>query len=79
VESNVIVINRNDKTFNDNWSQFIRKCFAYKRKTLINNLKGFFPISDIKKILEKLNISLTIRSEQLSGDMLFKLYKRLER
>jgi 16S rRNA A1518/A1519 N6-dimethyltransferase RsmA/KsgA/DIM1 with predicted DNA glycosylase/AP lyase activity len=66
-----------DKHFDSKWNDFIRKCFAYKRKTLINNLKGYFSISKIQQQLNILQMELTIRSEQLSIETLFKLYQGL--
>jgi 16S rRNA (adenine1518-N6/adenine1519-N6)-dimethyltransferase len=66
-----------NKSFNDNWAKFIRQCFAFKRKTLVNNLKSIYTVDDIQQQLHKLGLDLTIRSEQLSSDLLFQLYQGL--
>jgi hypothetical protein len=40
-------------------------------------LKQHFPLSLLQKKLENLDISLTIRSEQLSKEILWQLYKEV--
>ncbi|WP_338981836.1 16S rRNA (adenine(1518)-N(6)/adenine(1519)-N(6))-dimethyltransferase RsmA [Spiroplasma endosymbiont of Eupeodes luniger] len=61
----------NEREFND----FVRKLFAMKRKTLLNNLNV---ITNNKQISEslilKLNLPLTIRSEQLTIEQFINLY-----
>ncbi|WP_342223909.1 16S rRNA (adenine(1518)-N(6)/adenine(1519)-N(6))-dimethyltransferase RsmA [Spiroplasma endosymbiont of Asaphidion curtum] len=61
----------NEREFND----FVRKLFAMKRKTLLNNLNL---ITNNKQISEslilKLNLPLTIRSEQLTIEQFINLY-----
>lgn len=45
--------------------EFIRDCFAQRRKTLYNNLSIKYPKQFVNKMLESLNIKLTARAEEL--------------
>lgn len=61
---------------NEQFTQFVRKLFIYKRKTLFNNLNHI--VNDKNQtmlILEQLNLNLLIRSEQLSVQDFINLYK----
>ena len=53
---------------NSLWSELLHKGFAHQRKTLINNLKGFNNISDIKlqEVFESADINKNIRAEDLT-------------
>ena len=61
--------------------ELIRKAFANRRKTLVNNLNQGYNISkeDITSILEELNLSPTIRSEALSIEQFTVLSDILEK
>ncbi len=61
--------------------ELIRKAFANRRKTLVNNLSQGYKISkdEITTILEELNISITIRSEALSIEQFTVLSDMLEK
>lgn len=53
----------------------IKAVFAMRRKTIENNLKSYFKLSGdiIKEILEKANISPSLRGEKLTTEELVKL------
>jgi 16S rRNA (adenine1518-N6/adenine1519-N6)-dimethyltransferase len=54
--------------------EFIKKCFAYRRKTLHNNLKDVVgKDADISQLLEQANLPENIRSQSLD----FQEFKRL--
>ena len=61
--------------------ELIRKAFANRRKTLVNNLNQGYNISkdDVVKILEEMNLSSTIRSEALSIEQFTLLSDILEK
>ena len=61
--------------------ELIRKAFANRRKTLVNNLNQGYNVSkeDITSILEELNLSPTIRSEALSIEQFTVLSDILEK
>ena len=52
--------------------QFVGKCFAHKRKTLRNNLAGFFPKELVDGCPEA-----SLRAEQLSLEQFYVLWRRL--
>ena len=58
-----------------NYLDFIKKCFANKRKTLINSLRksNFIEIEIVKDFLIKQKLVENIRAEQLSVDNYIKL------
>lgn len=57
--------------------EFIKNCFSMRRKTLMNNLKGFCPKEKLEECLNNFNFPLNVRSEQLSVENLVMLYKNL--
>lgn len=50
----------------DRFLEFLRVCFSQKRKTLRNNLRAMADHNRIHTALEKLNLRLDARAEQLS-------------
>ena len=54
---------------------FNRNIFKQRRKTLVNNLKQSYSYTkdQIEEVLNKLNLSLTIRSEALSVEQIINL------
>ncbi len=46
--------------------EFVKKCFASRRKTLVNNLGRYFDKSLVLENLQSLNISASARAENLS-------------
>ncbi|MCD7893626.1 MAG: 16S rRNA (adenine(1518)-N(6)/adenine(1519)-N(6))-dimethyltransferase RsmA [Erysipelotrichaceae bacterium] len=75
VDSSIIEIQIN-QPYDDKLTKILKASFTQKRKTIYNNLKGLFN-EDTKNILEKENILLTLRPEQLSIDDYMKLIKYL--
>jgi 16S rRNA (adenine1518-N6/adenine1519-N6)-dimethyltransferase len=57
--------------------QFLHECFAMKRKTLANNLRGKRPKAEVPELLEKLDIPVTVRAEQLELAQFAAIYREL--
>jgi 16S rRNA (adenine1518-N6/adenine1519-N6)-dimethyltransferase len=57
---------------------FVKLCFAQKRKTLVNNLRSIAAPGVARAALEQLNLRPDTRAEQLSPALLAALYKELE-
>ena len=59
---------------------FVKACFAQRRKTLVNTVSNTVGIEKetLKSILSELNISLTVRSEQLTINQLADISNKLK-
>ncbi len=64
---------------NSSWSDLLHRGFAHRRKTLLNNLKGFMDIniSEWQEIFNSLGIDENIRAEDLSCEDWIKLGVRI--
>jgi len=56
---------------------FVKLCFAQKRKTLANNLKARFGMQAVKEALSEMQIRPDARAEQVSVSELAALFQRL--
>jgi 16S rRNA (adenine1518-N6/adenine1519-N6)-dimethyltransferase len=63
----------NKKAFFD----FVKLCFAQKRKTLVNNVRSLAPPVAIREALTALQLRLDARAEQLTVSQLAALHQRL--
>jgi 16S rRNA (adenine1518-N6/adenine1519-N6)-dimethyltransferase len=54
---------------------FVKACFAQKRKTLANNLRGFTDPKRMREILKELNLREDARAEQLSAEDLAAVFQ----
>ncbi len=79
VDSAVIRLDkRNGAALDDKLNDFIKLCFAQKRKTLVNNLTSAgINKTDVQSALEKLGFAATARSEQLGAAKLQELGRLL--
>ena len=57
---------------------FVKLCFAQKRKTLVNNLRSVGTPDRVREALEHLNLRPDARAEQLSLSLLIALHGQLE-
>jgi 16S rRNA (adenine1518-N6/adenine1519-N6)-dimethyltransferase len=57
--------------------QFLHECFAMKRKTLANNLRGKKPKAEIPELLKRLDIPVNVRAEQLTLAQFAAIYREL--
>jgi 16S rRNA (adenine1518-N6/adenine1519-N6)-dimethyltransferase len=57
--------------------EFVKMCFAHKRKTLVNNLRSLAEPVRVKEALAGLGVPTAARAEQLSVAQLAALYERL--
>ncbi len=77
VLSSVITLNQINKDYlSEEYFTFLKKCFSAKRKTLKNNI-GNADFGKIKPILNKYNLTESVRSEELSEDIFIDIYKTL--
>jgi len=56
---------------------FVKRCFAQKRKNLVNNLTRTYPRERVERALAALNLPATLRAEQLELNQLISLFERL--
>ena len=61
---------KNNKFCINEYSMFIKRCFAKKRKTLRNNLKDYLDVSQINEYSNK-------RAQQISVEEFTKLFKKI--
>lgn len=57
--------------------RFVQRCFAQKRKTLINNLSALASRKQLEEALNRLGLAPTVRAEQLSLEQFVELFGRL--
>ena len=82
VDSAVIVMNKRsniDNNFNyELFLKLVKDAFQFKRKNLRNNLKSY-DLDTINKVLEKYNLSLTDRAENISLDVFIDIVNILDK
>jgi 16S rRNA (adenine1518-N6/adenine1519-N6)-dimethyltransferase len=61
----------------DDFLEFVKRCFAQKRKNLLNNLAGIYPRSGIIQALEDESKPANLRAEQLSPQDLAGIFDHL--
>ena len=81
IDSAILILRRKPNVFFEkSFTDFVKGCFAMKRKTLINNLlKQNFKKQDIEKIFDKMKISLQTRAESLDVSQIRQLYLELDK
>ena len=57
---------------------FTKKCFAQKRKTLMNNLRESHPLENVQQVLSSLDIREDIWAEAIPFEQLCYIYKSLQ-
>ena len=57
--------------------EFVKTCFAQKRKTLVNNLRGASPPERTKEVLSQLKLETSARAEGLSVTQLAEFFRAL--
>lgn len=79
VDSCIVKLTPKDNVYNNNFFDFLKNCFAMKRKTLVNNLEKAYGIKKLtlEEKLKKLNISENARADGLAIDELNKIYKEI--
>ena len=79
VDSCIVKLTPKDNVYNINFFDFLKNCFAMKRKTLVNNLEKAYGIKKLtlEEKLKKLNISENARADGLAIDELNKIYKEI--
>ncbi len=80
VESIIIQLSPKNNTMEYNekdFFEFVRKCFQFRRKTLVNNLKTIDDSVDYAKVLNKIGLDERIRADYLEIEDYFRLYGEL--
>ena len=81
VDSAVIVMNKKSNINNNfNYELFlklVKDAFQFKRKNLRNNLKSY-DLDTINRVLEKYNLSLTDRAENISLEVFIDIVNTLD-
>jgi 16S rRNA (adenine1518-N6/adenine1519-N6)-dimethyltransferase len=77
INSTVIMIKKKTKLVNEKYIDFVRTCFAAKRKTLINNLKTHFELQKIQDVLNQLGSGDKTRAQEISPNLFEKLFYKL--
>lgn len=57
---------------------FVKRCFAQKRKNLLNNLAEVYQRPRVEEVLASLTLAPSLRGEQLSLEQFAQLFRRLE-
>ena len=68
----------NIENFN-RFKDFVHAAFSMRRKTLMNNLKHLYSKESILKNLQTLNLSESVRPEEVSVENFVKLHKLFEK
>ncbi len=58
--------------------EFVKRCFARKRKNLLNNLAKIRPRRRLEQALSDLALPLSVRAEQLTLEQFISLFRRLD-
>ena len=79
VNSTVIILDFNKNYEYDLFSflSFIKVIFQFKRKTLWNNLSTKYNKNILTNVFKILNLNMRIRSEELTLEMIKKIYAKL--
>ena len=62
-------------TDDERFMNFVKMCFAHKRKTLVNNLRGIAPPAKVKATLLELRLTAAARAEELPVAQLAALFQ----
>ena len=57
--------------------KFVKTCFAQKRKTLVNNLRGISEPEATKRALEALGAAPSARAEELSVEQMSRFFEAI--
>ncbi len=76
VDSAIISLNPKDfKPLDDEFWEFLKKCFSHKRKKLKNNL-GNYNIESIEEVLQEHGYNSSARAEELPEEIFIELYEK---
>ena len=77
VYSEVVTLSRNTTPYTPNLAPLVKACFAMRRKTIANNLKGFGGAQTIEKALAACGILPSARAEALTPEQFLRLREQL--
>ncbi len=61
----------------ENFLEFVKRCFAQKRKSLLNNLAGTYSRARAERAVADLGLMVTVRAEQLTLEQFASLFRCL--
>lgn len=79
VDSAFVLIPLTKNAQNNNYLDFVKICFAMRRKTLVNNLKGKFEQQDILNAISACRKLPSARAEEFLPEELEKMYAQLSK
>lgn len=65
------------KEAQDLFLNFVKRCFARKRKNLLNNLAGMAARAKLEVVLKELNLPATVRAEEMTIEQFAALHARI--
>ncbi len=75
----IVIQRHHELTCDPLWSELLHRAFAHRRKTLLNNLKGFRSLEDWAGFLAGAGVDPRARAEDLEGDVWLTLYYALKK
>ncbi|MCR5346797.1 MAG: 16S rRNA (adenine(1518)-N(6)/adenine(1519)-N(6))-dimethyltransferase RsmA [Fretibacterium sp.] len=75
----IVIQRHHDLTCDPLWSELLHRAFAHRRKTLLNNMKGFHGLEDWAGFLAETGVNPRARAEDLEGDVWLELYSSLRK
>ncbi|MBO7508391.1 MAG: ribosomal RNA small subunit methyltransferase A [Clostridia bacterium] len=79
VDSAFVLIPIDNKKQNNEYLEFVRNCFAMRRKTLVNNLKGKYDSGDVAAVIESCGKSSTARAEEFTPKEIEHIFEKLSK
>ena len=73
----IVIQRHHELTCDPLWSELLHRAFAHRRKTVLNNLKGFRGLEDWAGFLAESGVDPRARAEDLTGDVWLTLYHAL--
>ncbi|MCV6608313.1 MAG: 16S rRNA (adenine(1518)-N(6)/adenine(1519)-N(6))-dimethyltransferase RsmA [Campylobacterales bacterium] len=77
VDSAVIKIDKNQPSYDDKLSEFLKGAFCAPRKTLIKNLSSKYDRKILEDLITSMDLSLTVRPHEVSTENYIKLLESL--
>ena len=77
VVSSVILFQKEQKSYDEKFADFLKIAFVAPRKTLIKNLSSKYSKDELLEIFNELELAQTIRPHQLTITLFLKIYEML--
>lgn len=77
VYSEAVTLLRNGEPYREKLADLVKACFAMRRKTLYNNLKGYCGVPALERALDGCGIAPSARAETLAPERFLRLSEQL--